>query len=153
MLKRAVKMDYGWCGNAHIEAENAIWQARSDMALRQGNFKKARAFLDSLWTMNRSPETDFKLVAIWQQELGDNYLAERIDKMLESVWVTETDYAGYCAFMPIPGASDTLVLGAGYPLVRMPFSEYQDLLPETNGKIWKEKFVASPLYEQIKKPK
>ncbi len=107
LLNKAEKMDYGFCGNAYIEAENRIDFLRSMIYLKNKNYELARASLDSIVWFSERNDIDSIKVWTYQQELGSKYLNRIIDSSLKKsiVKCNENDCYG---IIPLKNKETTL---------------------------------------------
>jgi len=146
LLKRAEKMDYGFCGNAHIEAEIEIHTLRSEIYLKTKNYKLARASLDSIISFGERRDIDSIKVRTYQDELGADYLKNVIDDSLNDSFVDCNNNDCY-GIIPLMNKETSLKFKIyGDYLVYM----FEKDLNKRNN-MWVQKFFKSNSYKLIKK--
>ncbi len=79
LLSKAEKMDYGFCGNAWFEADNAINSLRYKIYMDKKDYEMARNSLYYLFPSNR---VDSIIIRTYQMEYGKDSLSNMIDSSL-----------------------------------------------------------------------
>ena len=84
LLNKAEKMDYGFCGNAWIEADMAIMDLRVSIYMAKKEYQKVRNSLDSSG-LGFTEYSDSIRIVTYQMEYGKDSLAKMIDSSLQNI--------------------------------------------------------------------
>jgi hypothetical protein len=87
LLDRAEKMDYGFCGNARLEADLAIDSLRFVAFYKLNKYESARKSLDSLFSFGNREDLDSLKVLTYQKEYGTEFLKNIIDKSISNSYL------------------------------------------------------------------
>lgn len=99
LLSKAEKMNYGFCGNAWMDANRAINLLRATIYIDQKDYQLARNSLDSIGWEYRGDNFDSIRIRTYQMEYGKDSLSNMIDSSLVN---TKVECGEYDCFVVIP---------------------------------------------------
>ncbi len=79
LLSKAEKMDYGFCGNAWMEAERSINLLKAEIYINKGEYQLARNSLDSIRWEYSVDNLDSIRIRTYQMQYGKDSLSNMID--------------------------------------------------------------------------
>jgi len=142
LLDKADKMDYGFCGNAWMDAYKAIHFLRAQNYIKTKNYQLARNHLDSIQSQDNY---DSIRIITYQLELGKDSLRKMIDASLEKAFISCIDYTCY-ANIPLTNGKTILKL-------KINLIQNRDIVSETDDRkkreLWLNKFLSSNNYKMI----
>jgi len=145
LLNRAEKMDYGFCGNAYLTADQYIDSLRVVIHLKNKDYKLARASMDSIFWLAERLDIDSIKARTYQYELGAEFLKNNIDAFLRNA-VLECGQDCF-GIIPLEGTDAFLKFKI--------FGDYLDYVMEMDEEKrrqkWIESYSASAAYQLIKK--
>lgn len=99
LLSKAENMNYGFCGNAWMDADRAIYLLRAKIYINKKEYQLARNSLDSIgWEFN-GDKFDSIRIRTYQMEYGKDSLSSMIDASLVN---TKVECGEYSCFIIIP---------------------------------------------------
>ena len=100
-LDKADQMDYGFCGNAWMDASEGINSLRSMNYIKLGNYHLARNYLDSIISFTNPSKFDSLRWVSYQLEIGADSLSKIIDTSLENIVFVDSGFYQFI-FIPLP---------------------------------------------------
>jgi len=97
LLSKAENMNYGFCGNAWMDASFSINLLRVKIHFKNNDYQAARDCLDSVNWRADGDYLDSIRIRTYQMEFGKDSLSKMIDVSLVSASIECGDY--YCYFM------------------------------------------------------
>ncbi|WP_417871391.1 hypothetical protein [Winogradskyella sp.] len=146
LLDKAEKMNYGFCGNAWLEARNEIDSLRFVAFFNQGKYDLARKSLDSLYSFGQRDDLDSLKVLTYQKELGNELLKKLIDESLPNSYVECGDIIDCYGIIPLSQNDMFLKFKIGETMEIYFMEENQ----EKKNKLWIDEFKKSKMYKMIK---
>ena len=137
-------MDYGFCGNAHMEAKMWIDSLRYTIHMKNGNYKLARASMDSIIWFGAREDIDSIKVRSYQYEYGAQYLKNNIKESLNNAYVTCVSHDCY-GIIPLKEIKESLkfkIYDSRF------YFQYGNNLNQGAEK-WIDKFKASKAYKLL----
>jgi len=95
LLSNAEKMNFGFCGNAWMDADRAINLLRAKIYIQQENYRLARNSLDSIGWAYKGDNLDSIRIRTYQMEFGKESLSKMIDSSLINTMVKCGEYDCY----------------------------------------------------------
>lgn len=145
LLSKAEKMNYGFCGNAWMDADRAINLLRAKIYIDQENYQLARNSLDSIGWEYKGDNLDSIRIRTYQLEYGKDSLSNMIDTSFTN---TKIECGDYDCFVIMP-----LSNGENLKLKVTPISNSDLIFIDDEKKkleIWITRFKESQNYELIK---
>lgn len=145
LLEKADNMDYGFCGNAWMDANREINTLRATIYIDQKQYQLARNSLDSIFWEYPNDNFDSIRIRTYQFEFGKDSLAQLFDSSLDDVKIECSEFACFFDFPLRNGQTMRLKLSSvnNFEL----FSEEKD--DEERLQKWLERFRASENYKMI----
>ena len=145
LLSKAEKMNFGFCGNAWMDADREINLLKAKIYIKQENYQFARNSLDSIGVEYRGDNLDSIRIRTYQMEFGKEFLSSVIDSSLNHSEVTCGEYECYVS---IP-----LTKGKEIKLKPNPMSNFELIYlndEKQKSENWLLKFKDSENYKLIK---
>lgn len=147
LLTKAEKMDYGFCGNAWLEANRAINLLKARISIDQKEYQQARNCLDSIdWEFNGDNFDSIK-IRTYQMEYGKDSLSSMIDSALLNTWIECYDEANGFAIIPLTNGK-TIKFKVNLMTIDLDWFYMDD--KKKKAEIWVTKFNDSENYKLIK---
>ena len=145
LLSNAEKMNYGFCGNAWMDADRAINLLRAKIYIDQEDYQLARNSLDSIGLEYKGDNLDSIRIRTYQLEYGKDALSNMIDTSFTN---TKMECGEHECFVIIP-----LTDGENLKLKVNPMTNSDLILIDDEKKkleIWIARFKESQNYKLIK---
>ncbi len=144
LLDRAAAEDYGFCGNARIDADNSIAKLRAKIYMDQKQYDLVRKVADSLWFN----DMDSLKIVTYQLEIGKDSLSNMIDSSLVHAFIDFHCAENCWAYIPLTNGKDTLCFKVSRQIaIRM---SYRSMTAEEMLNLWKAEFTGSKKYGWLK---
>lgn len=148
LLLNAENRDYGFCGNAWIEANHEINKLRAEVYINQGEYQLARSSLDSILYEFIGDNLDSIKIRTYQMEFGKESLIKIIDSSLLRVSIIESEIGDFYIIIPLLGLESKEIKLKVYP---MKIFEVIVMHEESKRNImWLESFRKTSNYRLIK---
>lgn len=144
LLSKAENMNFGFCGNAWMEADRAINLLRSKIYINEKEYQLARNSLDSIGWEHYEDNFDSIRIRTYQMEYGKDSLSSMIDTSLVNIKV---ECGEYDCIAIIPLTNGKSVKLKGYQIkFDVIFLDDEKKQTET----WVNRFKESENYKLIK---
>ena len=150
LLNQAEEMNYGFCGNAWMDANRSINLLRVRVHLAQKNYQLARNSLDSIAFEYRDDHFDSIIVRTYQLEIGVDSLSNMIDQSLKNTFFI-SEKLDWFALIPLTNGVDTLRFKIKSDNLRFLFDTMNyEQNQERLYKVWLDEFLTTDTYILIK---
>lgn len=135
------------CGSCVVSKFLRVTQLRTQIALKEGDYIKARTYIDSFdWSMIYTPLLDSLFWLSYQQQYGKDSLSRMIDYGISNAYCQSDSNRTYNVYLPLQN-QDTLIFAPSLNEASISANRYSAKMAL---ELWQKAFRASNTYIILK---